>query len=275
MVPDRNEVRERARDDTDQSHVLFSTPFGWSRALFPIVTIVGFGLAWPTSSDAAKLTHYLTSEDLAGRIVLDQNGNQISLSTPHDRHPALAKGSIPTYLAIPLNGGEHLPVSIPTLATGPQPAENPVGPLNFDSLVKTNLDATLAATRLAIVDTSSRNYLVEFLPRRAHSVSSLQKAAGTAGNAVNNLTNLLDTGQNQLNKLTESGMSNLEKFLHISSKTTALTPSLNLEAQVLNGDAVPATVPEPGTWVLFMGLLAWRCRPSKVPTSADLIGEEA
>ena len=234
----------------------FFPQFGWRPAVFLVLTSMGFGLAWPTSTGAAKLTHYLTTQDLAGRIVLDQNGEQIPLPTPQVRHAALAKGSIPTYLAIPLHGGEHLPATIPALATGSQSAESPVGPLNFDSLVKTNLDATLAASRLAIVDTSTKNYLVEFLPRRAHSVSGLEKAAGTAGKAVNNLTSLLDTGQNQLNKLTQSGMSNLEKFLHISSKITASAPSLNLQAQVLGGDAVPAPVPEPATWVVFVGLLA-------------------
>ena len=181
------------------------------------------------------------------------------------RHPALAKGSIPTYLAIPLSGGEHLSATIPTLATGPQQGENPVGPLNFDSLVKANLDATLATSRLAIVDTSTRNYLVEFLPRRAHSGLTLGKSVGAAGNTVNDLTKLLGTGQNQLNKLTQSGMSELEKFLHISSKNTILTPSLNLQAQVLGGDACTAPVPEPGTWMLFIGLLGGaivlqRCR---------------
>ena len=77
-----------------------------------------------------------------------------------DRHPALASGSIPTYLAIPLKGGEHLPGSIPTFDTGSQPGQDHAGPLNFDSVVKANLDAMLSASRLAVVDASAGNYLV-------------------------------------------------------------------------------------------------------------------
>ena len=211
-------------------------------------------LAWPGPSQAARLTRFLTSDDLAGRIVLDQNGQTIQLPTADDRHPEVAKGSTPTYLAIPLHGGEHLPASIPTLETGSQQGENPVGPLNFDSLVKTNLDATLAKSKLAIVDTSTQNYLVEFLPRREHSTLSLDKALGSASNAVNGLSNLLNS--NPLSKLSQSGMSELDKFLHISSKTSTSTPSLNLEAQVLNSDGMPAAVPEPGTWMIFAGLIA-------------------
>ncbi len=122
-----------------------------------------------------------------GRLVLDQNGQQIQLPTASDRHPELAKGSTPTYLAIPLNGGEHLPASIPTLETGSQQGENPVGPLNFDALVKANLNTTLGMSRLAVVDTPSQNYLVEFLPRRAHS-GFKDKVAATASNTVNELS---------------------------------------------------------------------------------------
>jgi hypothetical protein len=214
--------------------------------------VVVFSLTCCSSSEAAKLSHYLTSEDLAGRIVLDQNGQQIQLPTARDRHPELAKGSVPTYLAIPLYGREHLSGTIPKIDTGSQLGENPVGPLSFDSLVKANLDATLAKTRLAIVDTSTQNYLVDFLPRRSRSGLSLDKA----GNVVSELSNLLTTGSNQLSKLTQGGTNELEKLLHISTKTSPLIPSLNLEAQVLNGEIVPAAVPEPATWVVFMGLIA-------------------
>jgi hypothetical protein len=219
--------------------------------LLTVSLIVVFSLTCCSSGEAAKLSHYLTSEDLAGRIVLDQNGQQIQLPSAGDRHPELAKGSVPTYLAIPLYGGEHLSGTIPTIDAFSQSGENPVGPLSFDSLVKTNLDATLAQTRLAIVDTSTQNYLVEFLPRRSRSGLSLDNA----GNPVSELSNFLTAGSNQLNKLTQGGTNELEKLLHISTKTSPLIPSLNLEAQVLNSAVTPAAVPEPATWVLFMGLI--------------------
>ena len=233
---------------------------------------MGFGLTWPAISQAAKLSRFLTVQDVAGRLVLDQNGQQIQLPIKGDRHPELAKGTTPTYLAIPLHGGEHLPGSIQTLITGSQQGESPVGPLNFDSVVKSNLATTLSTSRLAIVDTPTQNYLVEFLPRRAQSVSNLDKAAGTASTTVSELSHLLNAGSAQFTKLTQSGMNDLEKFLHISSKTSTLKPSLNLEAQVLNGDVMPAAIPEPTTWMVFAGLLAGaaivrRCLPSQYCTS--------
>jgi hypothetical protein len=216
---------------------------------------IGFGLTWPSMSQAAKVSRFLTVQDVAGRLVLDQNGQQIQLPTKGDQHPELAKGTTPTYLAIPLHGGEHLPGSIQTLITGSQQGESPVGPLNLDSLVKSNLDPALSTSRLAIVDTPTQNYLVAFLPRRAQSVSNLDKAAGTASTTVSELSHLLNAGSAQFTKLTQSGMNDLEKFLHISSKTSTLKPSLNLEAQVLNGDVMPAAIPEPSTWIVFAALI--------------------
>ena len=221
-----------------------------------ISLMMGLGLTWPSPSEAAKLNRFLTAQDVAGRLVVDQIGEQVQLPTAVDRHPKLAKGATPTYLAIPLHGGEHLPASIQTIITGPQQGENPVGPLKFDTLVKSNLDTALSTSRLAVVDTPSQNYLVEFLPRRAQSGSNLNKAAGTASTAVNELSHLLNAGSDQFTKLTQSGMNDLEKFLHISSKTSTLKPSLNLEAQVLDGNVMPAAIPEPNTWIVFATLIS-------------------
>jgi hypothetical protein len=218
--------------------------------------MVGLCLTWPSPSQAAKLSRFLTAQDVAGRLVVDQIGEQVQLPTAGDRHPKLAKGATPTYLAIPLHGGEHLPASIQTIITGPQQGENPVGPLKFDTLVKSNLDTALSTSRLAVVDTPTQNYLVEFLPRRAQSGSNLDKVAGTASTTVNELSHLLNSGSAQFTKLTQSGMNDLEKFLHISSKTPTLKPNLNLEAQVLSGDAMPAAIPEPSTWIVFTTLIA-------------------
>ena len=233
--------------------VCFSRHPGPGLAISLIVVLV---LTWPSSSEAAKLNRFLTPHDVAGRMVLDQIGEQVQLPTPGDRHPKLAQRATPTYLAIPLHGGEHLPASIQTIITGPQQGENPVGPLKFDTLVKSNLNAALSTSRLVVVDTPSQNYLVEFLPRRAQSASSLNKAGGTSSNPVNELSHLLNAGSAQFTKLTQSGMNDLEKFLHISSKTSTLKPSLNLEAQVLDGDVLPAAIPEPSTWIVFATLIS-------------------
>ena len=232
----------------------FPLHFGPGLAMSLMVGL-GLGLTWPPLAEAAKLNRFLTVQDVAGRLVLDQNGQQIQLPVAGDRHPKLPKGTTPTYLAFPLHGGEHLPGSIQTLITGSQQGENPAGPLNFDSVVKSNLATALSTSRLAIVDTPTQNYLVEFLPRRAQSVSNLDKAAGTARTTVSELSHLLNAGSAPFTKLTQSGMDDLEKFLHISSRTSTLKPSLNLEAQVLNGDVMPAAIPEPSTWIVFTALI--------------------
>jgi hypothetical protein len=220
------------------------------------ICYMGIALAWHSPCQAAKLSKFLTSEDVAGRMVLDQNGEPISLPTASDRHPKIASGSTPTYLAIPLHGGEHIPATVPTLLSGVQQGENAVGPLNFGPIFKANLDATLATSKLATVDTPSQNYLVESLPPRAHAGSVLTKAAGSTASTVNELSQLLNTSSSRLTKLTQSGMTDLEKFLHISSKTSASAPKLNLEAQELNGEVLPAAIPEPSTWTVFAVLAA-------------------
>ena len=131
-----------------------------------------------------------------------------------------------------------------------------VGPLNFDALFKSKLDATLDVSRLAIVDTPSRNYLVEFLPAQIRSISSKQNAGGSTSNPINELTHLLNTGSSQWSKWTQSGMNELERFLNISnSKMSSFKPSLNLEAQLV-GSPLAAPIPEPSTWLVFTELIA-------------------
>ena len=193
-----------------------------------LMLVLALGLTWPSHAEAAKLSRFLTSEDLAGRILLDQNGQQLQLSTANHHRLVLPDGSTPTYLAIPLSGGEQLPGSIPGLVTGSQPGATTVGPLNFDAQVTAALDTDLNKSRLAIVETPDRNYLVEFLPGRGESGSA------TGSNAASELAHLLSTGSTQLTKLTQNGMNELDKLLNISgSKTSTSRPSLNLEAQVL------------------------------------------
>ena len=106
-----------------------------ARPALTLILAMGIGFAWPSLAESARIGRFLTHDDLAGRMVLDQNGQQIKLPTAGDRHPALDKGLTPTYLAIPLNGGEHLPSTIPTLATGSQQGANPAGSaqLRFNS----------------------------------------------------------------------------------------------------------------------------------------------
>jgi hypothetical protein len=216
--------------------------------LVALLSVQALGLVVTASSSAAKLTKFLTHEDLAGRMVLDQNGEQIALPTAKERHPAVSKGSVPTYLAIPLNGGEHVPASIPTIAVGSQAGGTPLGPLNFDGIVEASLNSKLATSRLVVVDTPAHDYLVEYLPRH-------QRLGTGSADSVNEVSRLLSAGSNQLTKLTQTGMNDLERFLHISSKSSKSVPILNLQAQVLGSDGLPSPVPEPGTWAIFAFLM--------------------
>ena len=204
----------------------FPIPFGPLLALSLVLGLQSFGLALPSHSEAAKLGRFLTAQDVAGRMVLDQNGQQIQLPTASDRHPELANGSTPTYLAIPLYGREHLPPAFPRSRRARSKGRTRPGRSTSDALVKLSLNSALSISRLAIIDTPNQNYLVEFVPGRAHSGSGLDKAVGTASGTVNELSRLLNTGTAPLTKLTQSGMNDLEKFLHISSKSSTLTPEL-------------------------------------------------
>ena len=120
--------------------------------------------SWPSAAEAAKLDKFLTSTDLAGRMVLDQNGQQLSFQS-RDRHPAVPKGSTPTYLAIPLTGGEHLPGTVPTLDYWLATGSKTVGPLNFDAQFKAALDTV--STRPSWRSSRLRAELPSRIPSRS------------------------------------------------------------------------------------------------------------
>ena len=229
-IPTRTvDAKEGLRDDTDRSSNRFSAAF-WTWLALSLMLGLVLGLIWPSHSEAAKLSRFLTAQDWPGDGARPKRP-AAPASHRSDRHPGLAKGSTPTYLAIPLYGGEHLPGSIPMLVTGSQQGRTTVGPLDFDALVKAKLDTALQTRRdwpsstRPTGTTWSSSCHVE--PTRA---SSGRLRATT----VNELSHLLNTGSTQLTKLTQSGMNELEKLLHISSsKTSTSKPSLNLEAQVL------------------------------------------
>ncbi|HKI19397.1 MAG TPA: PEP-CTERM sorting domain-containing protein [Isosphaeraceae bacterium] len=146
---------------------------------------LSLGLTLPTHCQAAKLSTYLTAKDLARPELLDQNGQQLTLDSSHHSHSALPSGSTPTYVAVPLYGGEHLPGGITTLVAGSQAGGTTVGPLDFDSTLKANLNAALAASAsgVAVVDTPQQNYLVEYLPRYARSLSGSTTGTGSTTSA--------------------------------------------------------------------------------------------
>ena len=139
-------------------------------------------LALPTRSDAAKLSSFLTPKDLARPLLLDQNGQQLELPSSHRSTPSFPQGSIPTYLVIPLSGGEHLPGGTTTIFTGQGgPA---VGPLDFNASVKTQVDSALANSGLVAVDTPQQNYVLEYLPRLSRSLAGSTTATSTTPSAT-------------------------------------------------------------------------------------------
>jgi hypothetical protein len=256
-----------------------------SLARLPLVlsSILGLGLAciWPSPVNAAKLSAFLTPQDLARPILLDQSGRQLQLPSPGHPQPVLPPGSTPTYLAIPLLGGEHLPAGIPTFHAGSSPEDASTGPFGFEAMIKAELNAALGTFPQAVVDTSNRNYVIEFVPHRKPALSGAAPGAGlatpirpagtgaattesssggsspsttSANNPVSELAQLFKGGTIPWSQWSVSSVNAVENLLDIkSSNPTATKPSLNLEAQVLDSP-LPAPIPEPGTW-LFFGLI--------------------
>ncbi len=153
------------------------------------------------------------------------------------------------------------------MTTGPQAGGTPVGPLDLNPLVQASLNADLDASKMAIVQTPSQSYAVEYLPRyglsqvAAASSAKPSTSAGDSGQSTpssstsppatsslaafeSNLTiqgipaseleKWVKTGSNGLLQWTSTGLADLEKALHLSSdKKTATKAGTNVEAQDL------------------------------------------
>jgi hypothetical protein len=272
--------------------IRFRSHLGPELAIFWVLALsLSLGLTMPTHCQGAKLSTYVTAKDLSRAERLDQNGQPLPPGPLQQSHSEQSSGSTPTYLAVPLQGGEHLPAGITTLVAGSPAGESPVGPLDFDPTLKANLNAALAASAsgMAVVDASKHNYLVEYLPRYARSLSgsttgtaapqtnnevriwlateapgvgqtttSATHSTNTASSgAANELSRLLTTSESTMTNWSAKSVAELEKLLNInSSKPTATKPSLNLEAQVLDSSLpLPSPIPEPSTWLVFSLIL--------------------
>ena len=241
-----------------------------------LVMVLGLGLTAPPNCLAEKLSSFLTPQDLARPLLLDQNGQQLQLPRAGLDHPAYPHGSIPTYLVIPTSGGEHLPAGTSTIFTGQGgPA---VGPLDWTAIVKAKVDAAIATSGLVAVDTPHQNYVVEYLPRLSRSLAGSTTGVSstppvqstTTGSSTtpsksptvpststsNELSQFFGGNLSSFGQLAKNTMSDVKNLLHIdSSKPTTTKPSLNLEAQVID-PPLPAPIPEPGTWMVFAVLAA-------------------
>jgi hypothetical protein len=235
-----------------------------SRKRVTVALAFVLSLAAPSHALAAKLSSFLTPKDLARPVLLDQNGQQLELPSSNHPRPAFPQGSTPTYLALPLYGGEHLPNGISTIFTGQ--GGPTVGPLDFNASVVTQVNTALASSGLVAVDAPQQNYVVEYLPRLNRSLAGSKMGApsmpatqatpptsapaATTSSANNEISQFLG-GSLSFGQLAKNTVNDVENLFHIkSSKPTARKPSLNLEAQVID-PPLPAPIPEPSSWLIF------------------------
>ena len=258
-----------------------------SRALM-VLAVWGLGSIAPAACEGSGIARYLTPRDRSDHIVLSETGQPITGRLLAHPGAALSQGILPAYAAFPLSGGERLPAGVPTVTAGPQAGETTVGPLDLTPMVQANLNASLNAAGMAIVQTPTQSYAVEYLPRygrieaheRSSTASSADPSAGTSSTSTSasdpsslsalesNLTiegipakdiaHWVDSGSSGILNWTSTELAELEKALKISPKPTATKPSLNLEAQMLmpplansSGTPLPVPAPEPSTWLVF------------------------
>ena len=240
----------------------------------------------------AGLFRDLTARDRSQPMVLSQAGELIPLRSAGHAGALLSSGTVPAYLAFPLHGGEHLPAHVPTVATGAQPGESVVGPLDLTPATQSQLNADLIASRFALVETTGQSYAIAFLPRYARAFShensasasaSTSSPAGTSastgttgigsmlglntpaadwsfnGIPANELSKWIQTGTSEISHLTSLGVDGVAKTLGIKATPTAA--GLNLAPQYLvppsaeaSPGPLPVPAPEPAPW-LICGLI--------------------
>jgi hypothetical protein len=263
----------------------------WSRAVMVMAAfavVSGQGSSPGSRCEAAGIAGFLTAKDRSGAHFISENGLPISSGS------ASSSGSMPAYVAFPLYGGEHLPGGVSTVMAGSQAGGTPVGPLDLTPVVQASLNADLNTGRMAIVQTPTQSYAVEYLPRYGLSQVHASSTASTAGsgqaatssstsssssNPLSSLASSLTIAgipASELSKWTSTQIANLEKDLHLggsSAKATVKKPSTNVEAQYLtpplgesSGSPLPTPAPEPSTWLVFgllLGIGGWRHRAGK------------
>ncbi len=221
------------------------------------VLAITLDAGWTPDARGAGIFRDLTARDRSQPIVLSEAGEPIPLSSAS--HPAalLSKGTVPAYLAFPLDGGEHLPAGIPTLSTGPQAGQSVVGPMDLTPASQSQLNADLIASRFAIVDTPGQSYAVAFLPRYARALSPAESSAASTtsgtptgttsiasilglnapaadwsinGIPASELSQWVKTGSQEVAHLTSVGVEGVAKTLGIKGlKATPTASGLNLE----------------------------------------------
>ncbi len=241
--------------------------------------VPGLSLIPGSQCEGAGIARYLTAQDRSNAVLISETGLPISARSP------TSPGSTPAYVAFPLFGGEHLPVGVPTVTTGPQAGQTPVGPLDLNPVVQATLNADLDASKMAIVQTPTQSYAVEYLPRygrsQEHAASSTASSTSSADpgqatsssrtssasssplSALASSLTIAGIPTSELSKWTSTGLSDLEKALHLGSdKKTAKKAGTDVAAQYLtpplaesSTGPLPVPMPEPSTWLVFSVIL--------------------
>jgi hypothetical protein len=287
MTRDRVLDRFRFMTPSDSRGIRPRGRAAWVLALVHLV-------AWPPDVRGAGIFRDLTARDRSQPIVLSQSGAPIAPGSLDHPRSVLSAGTVPAYLAFPLQGGEHLPADTPTVATGSQSGQG-VGPLDLTPTTQAQLNADLIASRGAVVDAPDQSYAVSFLPRYAQALVHTDSSASPSNSGSNvatgfesilglnapasnwyingvsaaQLSQWFKTGSSELAHLTSLGLGDVGKTLGLKLTPTSSRP--NVEAQELipppasnpTTGPLPVPAPEPATWlvfVLFLGAAGLRRR---------------
>ena len=117
---------------------------------------------WPCRAAEIVSKANLNGDHLGPPILLDQNGQVISLTTTQSGSSALTNNSDPTYLAYQVLGEQALRKGFPTIASGSAGAgQTGTGPLDLAASVKARLNQTLAKDGEVAVTAGQSTYVVK------------------------------------------------------------------------------------------------------------------
>jgi hypothetical protein len=160
----------------------------------------------------------LDAEDLRHPLLLDQNGRFVlDRNATGSGAGASAGGSVPTYVAYPVDRDDPLPQGYPTIDTGPRVPGRTVGLLNLSSVTRGTLDSTLAQNGEAVVHAGDRTALVK--PATAAAAGNPSLSVWLAGQAGSG------TGAGTPIATTPSQSKDLAQMLNLDGITRPITNS--------------------------------------------------
>ncbi len=136
---------------------------GWRQRLALSLSLYLYPSAlWPCRAAQVASKVNLNADHLGPPILLDQNGQVISLSTTQSGSGVLTDVSEPSYVAYQVLGEQALRKGFPTIASGSAGSgRTGTGPLDLNAAVEARLNQTLAKDGEAAVTTGQSTYLVK------------------------------------------------------------------------------------------------------------------